>query len=991
MATTMAHHGPPTVVLHLLIKIHLALVLCSLLPTSVGAFTSNHTLVPCLANQASALLRLKRSFTTTNYSIIAFRSWRAGTDCCSWVGVRCHDADGRVTSLDLGDRRLESRGLDPALFDMTSLQYVNLAYNDFNMSQLPPKGFERLTMLTYLNLSSSRFSGSVPTGISSLTNLISLDLSTGFEYTELPPVGHILWGEVPTFNSISLAGLNFEALMDKLNNLRELHLGMVDLSNTGTQWCIVVAKSCPKLRVLSLPNCQLSGPICSSLSGLHSLVVINLQFNHLSGQVPEFFTDFSNLTVLQLNRNNFQGQISSAILEHKKLVTINLHHNDRLSGFLPNFSTSSSLVNLNIGRTRFSGVIPNSIGNLVSLKKLGLGANGFYGQIPSSIGNLKSLSELEISGKGIVGSIPSWITNLTSLTTLQFYGCGLSGSLPYFLGDFKYLNNLALCNCNFSGHIPSYISNLTQMQIRLLSSNKFSGTVELTTFRKLPNLIALDLSHNNLVVIDGEFNSSLASLPKIVHLSLSWCNISQFPDFLRHQDEIKFIDLSYNRIGGAIPQWAWETWTSLYYLALANNKFTSVGHAPFLPLPIDILDLSNNMFEGAYQYLKALQYAYGNNLTGKIPLSFCDVTSIQLLDLSYNNFSGPIPSCLMEGAGGMLSLNLKENMLRGEFPDNIKESCSFEALDFSGNLIEERLPRSLISCKHLEVLDVGNNQISDSFLCWMSTLDKLEVLVLKSNKFFGQVVPSLPEEKSACAFPSAIIVDISSNNFYGPLPRDRWFKKLKSMIFRDPNSSLIMDHGVPNVGGSYKYTTAITYKGHDTTFSKILTTLVFLDFSNNAFHGSIPKAIGELGLLHGLNMSHNSLIGPIPPQLGHLNQLEALDLSCNELSGEIPQELAPLDFLTILNLSDNRLVGSIPVSPHFLTFSNSSFLGNDGLCGPPLSKQCINTTTLNVVPHHPKKNSVDIILVLLVGLGFGVGFATSIVVAWGIPVKKRSS
>jgi hypothetical protein len=103
---------------------------CSLLPSSpaAGAFTSNNTAavaqVLCLQNQETALLRLKRSFTaTSDDSIAAFRSWKAGTDCCSWAGVRCGDADGRVTSLDLGNWGLESAaGLDPALFDLSSLR-----------------------------------------------------------------------------------------------------------------------------------------------------------------------------------------------------------------------------------------------------------------------------------------------------------------------------------------------------------------------------------------------------------------------------------------------------------------------------------------------------------------------------------------------------------------------------------------------------------------------------------------------------------------------------------------------------------------------------------------------------------------------------------------------------------------------------------------------------------------------------------------------------
>jgi Leucine-rich repeat (LRR) protein len=76
----------------------------------------------------------------------------------------------------------------------------------------------------------------------------------------------------------------------------------------------------------------------------------------------------------------------------------------------------------------------------------------------------------------------------------------------------------------------------------------------------------------------------------------------------------------------------------------------------------------------------------------------------------------------VENANRILSLKLKQNQLSGKFPDNIKEGCSFEALDFTGNWIGGQLPRSLVACKNLEVLDIGNNQISDSFPCWMNTL-----------------------------------------------------------------------------------------------------------------------------------------------------------------------------------------------------------------------------------------------------------------------------
>lgn len=57
---------------------------------------------------------------------------------------------------------------------------------------------------------------------------------------------------------------------------------------------------------------------------------------------------------------------------------------------------------------------------------------------------------------------------------------------------------------------------------------------------------------------------------------------------------------------------------------------------------------------------------------------------------------------------------------------------------------------------------------------------------------------------------------------------------------------------------------------------------------------------------------------------------------------EIPQQLISLTFLAYLNLSYNQLPGPIPQGSQFGTFQNSSFEGNLGLCGFPLSKKCEN-------------------------------------------------
>ncbi|KAE8702993.1 Leucine-rich repeat transmembrane protein kinase isoform 1 [Hibiscus syriacus] len=158
------------------------------------------------------------------------------------------------------------------------------------------------------------------------------------------------------------------------------------------------------------------------------------------------------------------------------------------------------------------------------------------------------------------------------------------------------------------------------------------------------------------------------------------------------------------------------------------------------------------------------------------------------------------------------------------------------------------------------------------------------------------------------------IVDLSSNEFTDPLP-STFFQNLHALKC---NVKKIRDGAKSNKSVNV------------------------IDFSNNRFVGEMPNSIGELCIIQVLNLSHNGFIGHIPLSLGNLVALQSLDLSSNKLSGEIPSQLTNLTFLEVLNFSQNNLVGYIPNGKQFSTFENDSYIGNLGLCGFPLAKQCDN-------------------------------------------------
>ncbi|KAG8661804.1 receptor-like protein EIX2 [Manihot esculenta] len=136
----------------------------------------------------------------------------------------------------------------------------------------------------------------------------------------------------------------------------------------------------------------------------------------------------------------------------------------------------------------------------------------------------------------------------------------------------------------------------------------------------------------------------------------------------------------------------------------------------------------------------------------------------------------------------------------------------------------------------------------------------------------------------------------------------------------------------------------------------------------------------NLSGLQNLNLSTNKLDGHIPWNIGKLSSLESLDLSDNELSGSIPFSISDLNFLSHLNLSFNHLSGRIPKGNQLQTLDDKSiYIGNDGLCGPPLNN-CSDDA--DVLPKGHEKGGTtrkdDSEMVWFYG-GMGMGFAAGFV------------
>eukprot|EP00257_Ricinus_communis_P003373 XP_002515406.2 receptor-like protein 7 [Ricinus communis] len=850
-------------------------------------------------------------------------TWKLGSntsDCCSWDGVECDKDTGYVIGLDLTSSCLYgSINSSSSLFRLVHLTSLNLAYNNFNRSKIPP-GIMNLLSLTSLNLSFSNFSDQIPSEILELSNLVSLDLSD---------------------NPLMLRQPSLKDLVERLIHLTELHLSGVIISSEVPQSLANLSS----LSSLLLRDCKLQGQFPVTIFQLPNLRFLSVRSNpFLAGYLPEF-KNGSTLEMLRLERTNFSGQLPYSIRNLKSLSNF-VASGCRFWGAIP--SSVGNLSNLNfldLSDNNFSGQIPSSFGNLLQLSYLSLSFNSFSPGTLYWLGNLTNLYLLGLVETNSYGDIPSSVQNLTQLSYLWLHSNQLTGQIPSWIGNFTHLVELQLAKNKLQGPIPESIFELPNLEVLELHSNILSGTLKSDLILKPKYLYDLQLSENNLSLV-GSPNSN-ATLSKLRVLGLSSCNLREFPAFLRWQNELEFLDLSRNKLEGLIPNWIlnWGI-ENLTFLNLAYNFLTGFEQ-PLNLLPwtnLHVFNLTSNEFQGTLPVPPPFITIYSvskNKFNGEISPLFCNLTSVLAVDLSSNNLTGELPPCLGNLGNFVSVLDLRNNSFSGKIPDEYTIGCKLRMIDLSQNKIEGKVPRSLANCTMLEILNFGKNQINDIFPSWLGILPELRILTLRSNKLHG----AIGEPLTSSEFSRLQIIDLSDNNCTGKLPVE-YIRNWAAMKIVDKDHLLYMQANTSFQirdflwHGDHIYSITMTNKGTETVYQKILEFFVAIDLSNNRFEGGIPEVIGSLKELQLLNLSKNILTGSIPSSLGNLKQLEALDFSTNKLSGEIPMQLARLTFLSFFNASHNHLTGPIPRGNQFDTFQNNSFEANLGLCGYPLSEKC---------------------------------------------------
>ncbi|KAL8262336.1 hypothetical protein R6Q59_026385 [Mikania micrantha] len=1010
-----------------------------LIPFYLFFFGLNRMLVSgqCQINQQSTLIQLKNKLQFDSSLSTKLVSWNPNTtDCCTWGGVTC-SISGQVIGLDLSNETISAEINDSSvLFDLKYIESLNLAENNFKFSRIPPR-LGSFANLLNLNLSNSAFSGQIPGELSQLTRLETLDLSSLFSFgthslrLENPNLATLIqnftklkglyldnvnissqssdWGQsissfLPKLEALSLSNCQLSGgLDDSLQILHSLSVIHLALNNLSAQFPEFFANF-KNLTIMKLSGCNLIGTFPSKVLQLQKLQILDLDANknlygslpdfpaggslkslvlsstNFSGVIPESIGNLQNLSRIELFDSNFRGKIPKSIQDLTQLGYIDLSSNN-FTGQIPSFQRCKNLTHVDLSRNSLSGTIPSAqfrdLENLVSVK---LNFNGFNGSIPSSLFSLQKLRKIQLSNNNFGGLLANFTyPSLSSLDTLD-----LSGN-------------------NLEGELPRSIFELPELSILVLASNNLSGIIRIEDFvGHLSKLTTLDLSFNKFSIITSINITLVNRLPKFSTLKLASCNLLKFP-ILGNQSILTILDLSNNKIEGKIPSWIWKVGNGyLSYMNLSHNQLTSLeepysfpdlniidlhsnylnGVIPLPPRSASYVDYSNNFFSSSIpesigrNLIYALFFSVSNNvLTGVIPQSICNAVYLMVLDMSYNQLNGSIPTCLIELSTIEFDpqlgvLNLANNNLSGRIEGTFPKSCRLKTLDLHENHLEGKIPESLVNCMKLEVLNLGKNQINDTYPCSLRKNTSLRVLVLRSNMLYGSMHCG---ENQHDKWPKLQILDIAHNNFWGNVPSG--FFGLLGAMKADENgeSDQLLSFTLLLLNDFYyQDSVTVTVKGLELKLVKILAPFTSIDISSNRFSGEIPDTIGQLKALYLLNISHNEFTGSIPPSLRNLSHLESLDMSSNRITGSIPSVLTSLPFLSSFNLSYNQLEGKIPTGRQFDTFDENSYIGNKRLCGFPLNRTCTILPEQKYAPNSPESDDEKDWRSIFCGLGFGV-------------------
>ncbi|KAJ9709825.1 hypothetical protein PVL29_001343 [Vitis rotundifolia] len=447
----------------------------------------------------------------------------------------------------------------------------------------------------------------------------------------------------------------------------------------------------------------------------------------------------------------------------------------------------------------------------------------------------------------------------------------------------------------------------------------------------------------NVVKVDLTFGcDSLLDLKQLNYLDLSFNDFQgiPIPNFLGSFERLRYLNLSHAAFGGLIPPHLGNL-SQLRYLDLFGPKYQ--------------MRVSNLNWISGLSSLKYLDLGHFPQYSNSI----VNLTSVLVIDLSYNNFNTTLPGWLFN-ISTLMDLFLIDATIKGLIPHvNLRSLCNLVTLDLLYNLIgsegiESVNGLSAWTNNSLERLYLGGNQFSGQLPDSLGLSKNLRSLDLSYNSFFG------PFPNSIQHLTNLESLYLSQNSISGPIPT--WIGNLLRMKGLDLSFNL-MNGTIPKSIGQLRELTELSldwnsWEGviseiHFSNLTKLEYfslhlspknrylrfhvrpewippfSLWYIDISNCYVSPKFLNWLRTQKRLHRIILKNVGISDTIPEWLWKLD-FYWLELSRNQLYGKLPNSLSFSSAAEVVDLSFNRLVGRLP-----LWFNVTwVFLGNNLFSGP---------------------------------------------------------
>ncbi|XP_040952145.1 receptor-like protein 15 isoform X5 [Gossypium hirsutum] len=767
---------------------------------------------------------------------------------------------------------------------------------------------------------------------SKLDKLENLDLSNNhFNNSILASLS-----ELSSLKSLNLAGNVFTRsnptngieMLSKLNNLETLDLSGNRLGNN----ILSQLDGFASLKSLRLEYCGLEGTldIQESNNNWMKLKELYLEGNEIESLGSLFHgkegMKLNKLEVLSLRLNFLNNSVFSSLVELSNLKSLDLFFN-KLEGaiYTKDLNALSNLEELILDYNEVNGFIPSQGLRLMNLKHLDLSNNGFNNSILASLATLPNLKTLSIG-----------ISQCNGLIDMKdLYGFGKLEELTMASYIDAYTEADADAGCSFS-----------------LQSLGFFPTL---------NTLSLDGFNINETTMASYSRNNFTSLKR---LKLLYCNVNK--NLTRQEGlnlrRLEELELSYS----SLPSNFIQVFGPLISLKKLTASDIDGNNSP----PMHDVCESTNLQELGIN---------GCNLKGSLPMCFSNLTSLKMLSLSYNQFSGNISA--LQSLTLLESLDISSNQFSGNISAiqslTLLASLDLSSNQFSGNIL------AIQSLTLLESLDLSSNKFSGTTSA-IQSLTLLASLDLSFNQFSGNISAiqsltllasldlsfnQLSGNISALeSLTSLQLLDVSNNKFHIPSSLRPFFNLSKLKYFHADNNTIHADDHEMSHSSAPRFrlsSISLSCCGSVGSFPKFLyhqselqhvdlsniyfkvdrfpfwllennTMLVTLNLVNCSLSGPFQVTSRVHSTLSYLNISNNAFGGNIPARIGaHLPFLVYLNMSKNYFNGSIPSSFGDTSSLQILDLSNNQLSGEIPEhmamgcsSLQFLGLSNNKLQGS---------------------------------------------------------------